>query len=147
MRSRTAAALLCAALVVGCSSVTDLDGYDPRGTKLPAADFSVWSPQSGTEPIPPLTVVGGIGAISAGGTVVTADPCYDFMAFAQIHGAEIRLDIVGARARGILCITVPGLFGYNATIRDLSPGAYVVRITHIISGRAEPVLTETVVIR
>lgn len=146
MTWRTAAVLLLAPTTIGCSSATDLDGYQPRGTKLSSEVFSAWSIRSGSEPAPPLEVVGDQGAIAARGTIGTGNPCYSIVAFAQIHAREVRLDVVSTRAKNVICITVPGLFGYEAVIRDLSPGNYTVRVAHVANGRAETVLTSSVVV-
>lgn len=144
MRMLRVLSIVLAVVVSGCELVTDPND-DPRGTRLPSDDFSARLVQSGDAPLPELLIRGGDGHVAVEGAFVTPVRCYTMEGWARVRGRTVELTITAERKGGV-CITVIGNFGYEATVRNLDPGTYTVRVTHALNGRRTEVAQEDVVV-
>jgi len=133
---------LCVIALTGCELVTEPDDHPP-GSRLPTEDFLAWDARR-DGPMPELEIRGESGRIFIQGGLDTPVPCYRVEGWSRVSDRTVQLSVVASYMGGV-CITVVGAFGYEAIVRDLTPGTYTVRLTHIIEKRRE-VVDEAVVV-
>lgn len=112
---------------------------------LSSRDFSVWPVRPGSDTIPAPAVEGGTHEIVFRGSIGTPYPCYGITGHVQVVFDQVSLQIVAA-AKPVLCIQVAAAFGYDGRVRNLSPGTYSVRVTHVLDGRHVDMLNTSVTV-
>lgn len=154
---------LALALVVtlaGCPAAPD---PVPSGTESPAPDTRSPVPDTGSpmefratlldggnqQDWPAPQANGQEGSISVRGKLDAPTPCQNVTGTLARSGETLTVT-VDVRATGDICAQMIATFGYEATIRELAPGSYQVRVIHRYPGTGwdtQTVLDERVTVR
>ncbi|MDQ3555338.1 MAG: hypothetical protein M3409_00975 [Gemmatimonadota bacterium] len=106
----------------------------PLTSEPSALDFTSRPATSGAyAERPELTVTGSEGRIVVEAGLSTPDPCREISGALRRSGSELTLEVTIQRS-GEICIAAIGAFEYTATIRDLAPGEYRLRVVHEFRG-------------
>lgn len=80
------------------------------------------------------TATAGSGQIAIRGTMQTPNPCYKLSGELQQQGQTLSVRVVGQADPNVMCIQSIGSVPYTATLRDVAPGTYTVRVMHTYPG-------------
>jgi hypothetical protein len=80
------------------------------------------------------TATAGSGQIAIRGTMQTPNPCYKLSGELQQQGQTLSVRVVGQADPDAMCIQSIGSVPYTATLRDVAPGTYTVRVMHTYPG-------------
>jgi hypothetical protein len=80
------------------------------------------------------TATAGSRQIALRGTMQTPNPCYKLSGELQQQGQTLSVRVVGRADPDAMCIQSIGSIPYTATLRDVAPGTYTVRVMHTYPG-------------
>jgi hypothetical protein len=80
------------------------------------------------------TATAGSGQIAIRGTMETPTPCHKLSGELQQQGRTLSVRVVAQADPDVMCIQSIGSIPYTATLRDVAPGAYTVRVIHTYPG-------------
>lgn len=80
-------------------------------------------------PEPELEVAAGRGRIDVHALLSAPDPCQQLTGKLERGSARLTLRVT-VRPVGVACVGMIGSFQYDASIRDLAPGTYNLRVIH-----------------
>jgi hypothetical protein len=80
------------------------------------------------------TATAGSERIAISGTMQTPNPCYKLSGELQQQGQTLSVRVVGQADPNAMCIQSIGAIPYTATLRDVAPGTYTVRVIHTYPG-------------
>src|SRR5215207_612946 len=96
---------------------------DLTARQLPSTPESDWA-----------RAVGAADRIKVEGAVTTPTPCYDLAGHLEREGTNTLTLVVEARRKEGGCIQMIAAFGYDAAVRGLAPGRYVLRVRQTYPG-------------
>jgi hypothetical protein len=80
------------------------------------------------------TATAGSGQIAIRGTMQTPNPCHKLSGELQQQGRTLSVRVVAQADPDAMCIQSIGSIPYTATLRDVAPGTYTVRVMHTYPG-------------
>jgi len=109
-------------------------GAPSSGARQVKLEFQQGQAGSSTGGQQGATATAGSGQIVIRGTMETPTPCHKLSGELQQQGRTLSVRVVAQADPDVMCIQSIGSIPYTATLRDVAPGAYTVRVIHTYPG-------------
>ena len=109
-------------------------GAPSTGARQVTLEFQQGQGGSSTGGEQGATATAGSGQIAIRGTMQTPTPCHKLSGELQQQGRTLSVRVVAQADPDAMCIQSIGSIPYTATLRDVAPGTYTVRVIHTYPG-------------